>query len=39
MLAVQKNGILTLNIEGDDAEETLRRLEAAFDSHFGEKHD
>lgn len=39
MLAVQKNGILTVNIEGDDAEETLKRLEAAFDSHFGEKHE
>ena len=38
MLAVQKNGLLTVKIEGDDADETLSRLEQAFDSHFGEKY-
>lgn len=37
MLAVQKNGLLTVRIEGEDAKETLRLLEEAFDSHFGEK--
>ena len=39
MLAVQKNGVLTVKIEGDDAEETLERLEKGFEDQFGEKRD
>lgn len=39
MLAVQKNALLTIKVEGEDAEETIRRLQEAFDSHFGEKRD
>lgn len=39
MLAVQKNGLLTVKIDGEDAEQTLERLCDAFDSHFGEKRD
>ena len=36
MLAIQKNSVITLVVEGDDAEETLAKLIAAFDSRFGE---
>lgn len=36
MLAVQKNGILTVKIEGEDAEETMTKLESAFAECFGE---
>ena len=37
MLAVQKNGLLTVEINGEDAEETWEKLEEAFDNHFGER--
>ena len=37
LLAVQKNGLLTVKIEGEDADQTLERLQHAFDTHFGEK--
>lgn len=36
MLAAKKNSRITINIEGDDAEETLGKLVEAFDSQFGE---
>ena len=34
MLAAQKNSWLTITIEGDDAQETLRRLVEMFDKDF-----
>ncbi|MCH9609376.1 MAG: Phosphocarrier protein HPr [Chlamydiales bacterium] len=37
MLAVQKNGLLTITIKGMDAKETMSRLEKAFDERFGEQ--
>lgn len=36
MLAIQKNSVITLVVEGEDAEETLAKLIAAFDGRFGE---
>lgn len=36
MLAVQKNAQLTITVDGDDAEETMERLLAVFEDHFGE---
>ena len=36
MLAIKKNSLLTLTVEGDDAEETLRKLVIAFETEFGE---
>ncbi len=37
MLAVQKNGLLTITVKGLDAERTMERLLKAFDEHFGEE--
>lgn len=36
MLAIKKNSMLTLTVEGEDAEETLAKLVAAFENQFGE---
>lgn len=36
MLAVSKNGLLTVSVKGMDAQETMERLKQAFDEHFGE---
>jgi phosphocarrier protein HPr len=36
MLAIKKNSVVTLTIEGDDAEDTLTKLIAAFETEFGE---
>jgi phosphocarrier protein HPr len=36
MLAIKKNSLVTLTVEGEDAEETLVKLIAAFESQFGE---
>jgi phosphocarrier protein HPr len=38
MLAVQKNALLTITVEGEDAQETMERLVGVFDDHFGESH-
>jgi phosphocarrier protein HPr len=37
MLAAQKNSLITITVEGSDAEETLDKLVAAFNDSFGEK--
>ena len=37
MLAVGKNSQITITVEGEDAEETMRDLVTAFDNEFGEK--
>lgn len=37
MLAIKKNSQITLTVEGEDAEETLEKLVAAFDTQFGEQ--
>ncbi len=36
MLAATKNSQITIEIEGKDAEEIMRRLVEAFDKRFGE---
>ncbi|HEY5236483.1 MAG TPA: HPr family phosphocarrier protein [Rhabdochlamydiaceae bacterium] len=36
MLAIKKNSQIVLTIEGEDAEETLEKLTAAFENQFGE---
>lgn len=36
MLAAGKNATILMEAEGEDAEETLMRLEEAFESEFGE---
>lgn len=36
MLAIKKNGQVTLTAEGDDAEETMSKLVEAFANQFGE---
>jgi phosphocarrier protein HPr len=36
MLAIKKNSQITLIVEGEDAEETLEKLAAAFENQFGE---
>ena len=36
MLAARKNAVITVTIEGDDAEVTLAHLTRAFDEEFGE---
>lgn len=36
MLAIKKNSLVTLTVEGDDAQETLVKLIEAFDNQFGE---
>ncbi len=37
MLAIKKNSLVTLTIEGDDAEEILVKLVTAFETQFGEQ--
>lgn len=37
MLAIKKNSLITLTVEGDDAEETLKKLVEAFETLFGEQ--
>ena len=37
MLAIKKNSLITLTVEGDDAEETLNKLVSAFETQFGEQ--
>lgn len=37
MLAAGKNSQITITVEGEDAEITLRSLKDAFDNEFGEK--
>jgi len=37
MLAIKKNSLLTLTVEGEDAEETLKKLVDAFETSFGEQ--
>ena len=37
MLAARKNALITVTIEGDDAEITMTQLVRAFDEEFGEK--
>ncbi len=37
MLAAKKNAQITVTIDGEDAEVTMRRLVAAFDQEFGER--
>ncbi len=36
MLAIKKNSLVTLTVEGEDAEETLQKLIVAFETQFGE---
>jgi phosphocarrier protein HPr len=36
MLAVNKNGQITITVEGDDAQEVMDKLIEAFDNHFWE---
>ncbi len=36
MLAATKNSMITITIEGEDAEDTLQKLIAAFEDCFGE---
>ena len=36
MLAAQKNAKITITVDGDDAEETTKKLLHAFESSFGE---
>ncbi len=37
MLAVPKNSLILITVEGEDAEETMLHLESVFESQFGEK--
>lgn len=37
MLAVQKNALLTITVEGVDAMETMEKLLHVFETQFGEK--
>lgn len=36
MLAAQKNAVITVQVEGKDAAETMDKLKYAFDGKFGE---
>lgn len=36
MLAAKKNSQITITVDGEDAQDTLNRLLAAFENHFGE---
>ncbi len=36
MLAVRRNGLVTVTVEGEDAEETLQMLVSAFENQFEE---
>lgn len=37
MLAAKKNSLITITVDGDDAELTMQRLVTAFEQEFGEK--
>jgi len=37
MLAVGKNGQIEVEVEGEDAKETMESLKLAFENEFGEK--
>ncbi|MBX9744692.1 MAG: HPr family phosphocarrier protein [Chlamydiales bacterium] len=37
MLAAKKNSLITVTVEGEDAEVTMANLVRAFDEEFGEK--
>jgi phosphocarrier protein len=37
MLAIKKNSVITLTVEGEDAEETMKKLIAGFETQFGEQ--
>jgi len=37
MLAARRNALITVTVEGEDAEVTMAQLERAFDEEFGEK--
>lgn len=37
MLAAKKNTVITITVEGEDAEITMQRLLAAFEQEFGER--
>lgn len=37
MLAARKNTIITINVEGEDAEEVMDKLVDAFENKFGEE--
>lgn len=37
MLAATKNSLITVVIEGEDAEETMEKLVLAFENRFGEQ--
>ena len=39
MLAASKNSQILIDIEGEDAEKTMKRLVDAFDNQFEESHD
>jgi len=36
MLAARKNSKITITVEGEDADDTLEKLQKAFESRFGE---
>ncbi len=36
MLAAQKNSLITITVDGEDADETMNRLVTAFEEQFGE---
>lgn len=37
MLAAQKNAVITITVDGEDAEITMEKLIEAFDEQFGER--
>lgn len=37
MLAATKNSLITILVEGDDAQETMKKLVDGFENHFGEQ--
>jgi phosphocarrier protein len=37
MLAATKNSLITILVEGDDAQETMEKLIGGFENHFGEQ--
>ncbi len=39
MLAVRKNSVITITVEGDDATEVLEALTLAFENQFWEKNE
>ena len=36
MLAARKNSVITIDVEGEDAEQVMQKLTEAFDNQFGE---